>query len=86
MRTITDNNIVEIEAEFEEKLEVVRQSIYSDRIIVFKTLSEEILQEFHFDKKFIFVPNCQFYVHHSLAVGTICGILPTASLSDGRRG
>lgn len=49
MRTITKDNIIEIEADFDEKLEVVRQSIYSDRIVVFKTISENVLQEFHFD-------------------------------------
>ena len=52
MRTITKNNLIEIEADFGEKLEVVKQSFYSDRIIIFKTISENVLQEFHFDNQF----------------------------------
>lgn len=50
MTTSTINNKIEIIADIDEELKIFRDTVYPDRIIVFKTIEPDILQEFHFDK------------------------------------
>jgi len=44
------NNNLEIIADNGEALSVFRQTIYSDRIVVFRTIDNDTLREVHFDK------------------------------------
>ena len=49
MKAMINNGLLEILTEPREELEVFKNSVYSDRVIVFKTIKEDVLQEFHFD-------------------------------------
>lgn len=50
MTTSTINNKTEIIADIDEELTIFSETVYPDRIIVFKTIEPDVIQEFHFDK------------------------------------
>jgi hypothetical protein len=51
MTTTFNKNILEIIPAVGEELFIFRKTIYPDRIVVFKTIDKDALQEIHFDKR-----------------------------------
>jgi hypothetical protein len=50
MKAVFNNNILDIVPDDGEELSVFRETVYKNRVIVFKKVSTNVLQEFHFDK------------------------------------
>lgn len=50
MKAILKDSVIEILHDDSEELSIYRETIYSDRIVVFKTIAKDIYQEIHFSK------------------------------------
>jgi hypothetical protein len=48
MRAILKDGVVEIVPDDSEELSIYRETVYPDRIVVFKTMAEDVCQEVHF--------------------------------------